>query len=268
MSSLSPFGPAAAGVVAALAALADPERAKASARYFKTGPGEYGEGDRFLGVRVPQTRAVVASNHHVDDDAVRELLDSPWHEHRLAGLLIWVRQVSGPRTPLIRRAEVAAAYLQALSAGRVNNWDLIDSSAQQLLGEYWRRSPLDPVDPDPRPARLAASAELWTRRAGIVSTFAYLRAGAEPVEPGADEFDPRPLAAVGELVLADRRDLIQKAFGWMLREAGKRAPASGPYVDFLTDYLDAHAPEMGRTALSYATEHLTPEQRAAYRAAR
>ncbi|GAB08385.1 hypothetical protein GOARA_011_00010, partial [Gordonia araii NBRC 100433] len=133
------------------------------------------------------------------------------------------------------------------AAGRVNNWDLVDSSARQILGE-WCLSSGDFGEL----VSYARDESLWDRRVGIIGTHAYLWVG-----------DPSATLAVAPIVVDDRRDLIQKAFGWMLREMGKRVSRES-----LTDYLDAHAPELGRTALSYAIEHLEPELRAHYRSLR
>jgi len=137
-------------------------------------------------------------------------------------------------------------YLEQVRAGRVNNWDLVDSSAEQIVGEWLVGQSYSPL------LELAADDDLWRRRVGIVGTFAFIRRG-----------DAEPLLAVAPLVIEDRRDLIQKACGWMLREAGKRCG-----TEVLLGYLDGHAAAMGRTALSYATEHLDAEVRAKYRARR
>ncbi|HEY5853011.1 MAG TPA: DNA alkylation repair protein [Aldersonia sp.] len=239
--------------MAALAEVADPADAVHLQRFFKTGPGEYGEGDVFVGVRVPQTRAVVKRHSDLPLPEVEALLDSDVHEHRLAGLLILDTQferAGKPRTadPTLR-VRIVDAYLAALRRGRVNNWDLVDASAPYLLGEWLLE----------RSARnehsgllddLAAGATLWERRVALLATFAFIKAG-----------DPAPTLTLAQRLLDDRADLIQKALGWMLREVGKRVD-----VDVLRVFLDAHAAAMGRTALSYATEHLNPAERAAFRA--
>ena len=237
----------------ALARLASPERATGSARFFKTGPGQYGEGDVFIGVTVPDTRTVVARFADLPQHEVSRLLASDVHEHRLAALLIMVRrfQVAGrPRTrDDAERAALHAAYLDAVHAGRVNNWDLVDSSAEWLVGEVLvdaRRGD------DPLLGRLAASASLWERRVAVLATFAFIKAG-----------DAAPTLRLAARLLDDREDLMHKAVGWMLREVGKRVDRGA-----LMAFLDEYAPRMPRTMLSDATEHLSPEDRLAYRAMR
>ncbi|WP_067853415.1 DNA alkylation repair protein [Nocardia shimofusensis] len=240
----------AAQVRAALAAAADPVDAAQSQRFFKTGPGEYGEGDVFLGVRVPATRAVVRRFTDLPVDEIEILLDSVVHEERLAGLLILVARfdrASKPRTlDEDVRAEVVRRYRAAVHRGRVDNWDLVDSSAEYILGRWLLDRPRDEL------FDLAAAESLWHRRVALLSTFAFIKSG-----------DATTTFALCERLLDDRRDLIQKAVGWMLREVGKRVDRT-----LLTDFLDRYAPAMGRTALSYATEHLDSATRAAYRAAR
>ncbi|MYR08714.1 DNA alkylation repair protein [Gordonia sp. SID5947] len=233
-------------IVAAVAEVADPARAANSARFFKTGPGEYGEGDVFVGVTVPSLRKVAKRFRDVRPAVVRELLGSPVHEHRLLALFLlraeYERASSGTT-----QAEWIELYLGALHEGRVDNWDLIDSSADPILGEWLVGRG------DHRPlVELAVQPDLWLRRAGIVGTFAFLKHGIADAT-----------LAVVPVVLDDRRDLIQKATGWMLRELGKRVDRG-----LLTDYLGVHAAEMGRTALSYATEHLDPGERTYLRSLR
>lgn len=232
----------------ALANLADDRDAANLARFFKTGPGEYGEGDVFIGVRVPGTRIVVRRHSDMDLSEVGVLLDSPVHEHRLAGLLVLVAQferAAGAGDEALCE-KIADCYLDLVMRGRVNNWDLVDASADHILGEWLCDRPRGVL------FALAADGNLWRRRVSLLSTFAFLRRG-----------DASTTLEVAERVLADRRDLIQKAAGWMLREVGKRVDR-----DLLTGFLDRHAAEMGRTALSYACEHLTAEERARYRARR
>ena len=240
----------AADVRDALGAVASPERALGSARFFKTGPGEYGEGDVFLGVTVPATRVVVKRFAGLPLAEVDVLLDSPVHEHRLAGLLILVARFERASATRSRddaeRHELAAFYLDAVRRGRVNNWDLVDSSAPTLLGGYLFDRPRDIL------FDLAVSDILWHRRVAVIATAGFIHAG-----------DASTTLELAERLLDDRADLMQKAVGWMLREVGKRVDRS-----VLTGFLDEHAAALGRTALSYATEHLTAEERARYRAMR
>lgn len=232
-------------VRAGLAAAADSGDAVFLQRFFKTGPGEYGEGDVFIGVRVPATRSVVRRFRGLppaglDYDEIDELLDSPVHEHRLAGALLLVARY--PKDP----DTVFDRYLAAVRRGRINNWDLVDSSSEFIVGEHlWDRDRglLD---------ELAASGSLWQRRVAVLATFAFIKRG-----------DPSTTFALAERLLTDREDLMHKAVGWMLREVGKRVSR-----EQLAGFLDAHAAAMPRTMLSYATEHLDPAERARYRAMR
>ena len=240
-------------VQAALAEHASAERALGSARFFKTGPGQYGEGDRFIGVAVPDTRAVVARFAGLPPAEVSKLLSSPVHEHRLAALLVMVRQFQVASRPRTRddaaRTALHAAYLEAVRGDRVNNWDLVDSSAEVLVGEFMREAG---HGDDPLLDELAASDSLWERRVAVLATFAFTKAG-----------DPDPILRLAPRLLDDGEDLMHKAVGWMLREVGKRVDRG-----VLLGFLDEYARRMPRTMLSYATEHLTPEERAEYRALR
>ncbi|GAB0103308.1 DNA alkylation repair protein [Nocardia sp. JMUB6875] len=240
----------AAAVQAELAGLADPADAVHLQRFFKTGPGEYGEGDVFLGVRVPQTRKAVKRFAGMPLSEIDKLLDSPVHEHRLAGLVILNGEMAKASRKRggdeARQREIVDLYLAAVRRGRVNNWDLVDGSAEFILGPWFAERPRDLL------YEFAAADSLWERRVALLTTFAFIKQG-----------DTATTLDLCERLLSDRRDLIQKALGWMLREIGKRVDAA-----ILTGFLDAHAADMGRTALSYATEHLTPEQRIHYRAQR
>jgi 3-methyladenine DNA glycosylase AlkD len=223
--------------MAALAAAADPEKALGLRRFFKTGRGEYGEGDMFLGLSVPTTRRIVKPFLDLPLDQVNVLLDSAVHEHRFVGLLILVAQY--PQEP----AEIADFYLAAVRRGRVNNWDLVDCSAEFILGEYLFERSRDLL------FELAASESIWERRVAMLSTFGFIKHG-----------DASTALEIATVLSADKQDLIQKAVGWMLREVGKRVDPA-----LLILYLDQRASQLSRTSLSYATEHLTPEQRLHYR---
>ncbi|MGV9415371.1 DNA alkylation repair protein [Nocardia sp. NPDC003693] len=240
----------AAAVQAELAGVADAGDAVHLQRFFKTGPGEYGAGDVFIGVRVPQTRKVAKRFAELPLDQIAILLDSSVHEHRLAGLVIlnsWMaRAVSLRRRDIATQERIVKFYLDAVRRGRVNNWDLVDASAEYTLGPWFAERPRDPL------FRLAEQESLWERRVALLTTFHFIKSG-----------DPSTTLELCTVLLSDKRDLIQKAVGWMLREIGKRVDER-----VLLDFLAAHAAEMGRTALSYATEHLSSEQRAHYRSLR
>lgn len=227
----------------ALRVHADPARAEHSGRYFQAQPGGYGEGDRFLGVRVPDQRAV--ARHHgdrLDDGDIVELLHSPWHEERLTALLVLDRWFG--RADDQRRAELVALYLQHLD--RVDNWDLVDSSAPQLLGRWLA----DPTRTGPDRSildELAASPSLWRRRVAVLATQTFIRGG---------EFEPT--LALCECLLDDPHDLIHKATGWMLREIGDRDRETAER------FLRRRCRTMPRTMLRYAIEKYPPERRRAF----
>lgn len=234
----------------ALAQHADPNDAANLQRYFKTGPGEYGEGDVFIGVRVPATRGVAKAFVDLPLGELDSLLDSDVHEHRLAALIILTKQFARASKPtrldVDGRAEIVDVYLAAVRRGRVNNWDLVDASAEHIIGSWLADEPRELL------AVLAGSESLWERRVALLSTFAFIKRD-----------DASTSLELAERLLPERTDLIQKALGWMLREIGWRVDRT-----VLTDFLETHAGSMGRTALSYATEHLHPAERARYRAMR
>jgi 3-methyladenine DNA glycosylase AlkD len=224
---------------AELRAAADPTRAQHSARLFKTGPGQYGAGDQFLGITVPQQR-VVAKNHiAMPTDDVFELLPSPIHEERLTAHIILVAKYrqADPAT----RSQICDRYLQ--NTAHINNWDLVDSSAPYIVGPELDR--IGPATLD----RLATSTLVWDRRIAMLATAADIRAR---------RFD-RPLQVAANLV-HDPEDLIHKAVGWMLREIGKH--------DLATEeaFLAKHYRSMPRTMLRSAIEKFPPSRRAAYMA--
>lgn len=220
-----------------LQALANPQRAAVTARYFRTGPGQYGEGDVFLGISVPQQRQVARKFPNLGPDELHELLESPVHEHRLVALLVLVAvfKKSGIRA----RREWCEFYLAHLH--RVNNWDLVDVSARDILGEFLLNLDRSLLDD------LAASGHLWSQRAAVVATHAFIRRGQF-----SDTF------RLAETYLTHPHDLIHKATGWMLREVGTKN------TDALREFLDEFAPRMPRTMLRYAIEKLPEAERRAY----
>jgi 3-methyladenine DNA glycosylase AlkD len=236
-------------VRAALDALADPQRAAGMARFFKSGPGEYGEGDVFAGVTVPAVRRVVRAHRDLPLDQVSALLDDAVHEHRLAAVLLLAdgyRRAAHRGDTATCRA-VVEVYLARTD--RINNWDLVDASAEYIVGPWWRSQGA----PGRRTRlRLARSTSLWERRIAVLSTFHDIKMG-----------DSGPALEVCAVLLDDREDLIHKATGWMLRELGKRVSR-----DDLLAFLDEHAAVMPRTMLRYAIERLDPDLRTHYLAAR
>lgn len=219
-------------------AAANPEQAAQLMRFFKTGPGEYGFGDRFLGLKVPQTRGYVAACRDYSLDQVLEILRSPFHEERLLALFVLGRRFK--QAP----SEVLQGYLAHTSY--VSNWDLVDSSAPQIVG-----AALLPSADRGLLDRLAASAQLWERRIAVVATQALIRAG---------QFDDTLRVCAN--LLGDTHDLMHKACGWMLREVGNRDQSA------LVGFLDRHAAAMPRTMLRYSLERLSQPQRAFFMQAR
>jgi 3-methyladenine DNA glycosylase AlkD len=220
-----------------LHALASPEVAVSSARFFKTGPGQYGEGDTFIGVRVPALRKLARECRALPLAEIEALLHSPIHEERLLALLVLVLGVG--KCNDAHRKVVYDFYLG--NTQHVNNWDLVDSSAPAIVGGYLLDKPRKPL------VVLAKSASLWERRIAIVATQHFIRL---------DQF--HDTLTISRLLLSDKEDLIHKAAGWMLREVGDRNEAA------LETFLTEHGPDMPRTMLRYAIEHFPPEQRRAY----
>ena len=226
----------AAAILRDLRAAATPEKAAELPRFFKTGPGEYGEGDRFLGVMVPQIRAVAKAHLDADDASVKALLASPWHEARECALLLLVERFG--RASESERTAIHRLYLATAAENRVNNWDLVDLSAPTLVGRYLLDRPRGLLD------RLARRPSLWENRIAVVSTLAFIRRGELE-----DAF--RQCATA----LGHPHDLMHKAVGWMLRECGKSDPRR------LRSFLSGHAPSMPRTALRYAIECFPADER-------
>lgn len=220
-----------------LAALGDARVAEGSRRFFKTGPGQYGEGDLFRGIRVPVLRRLAKEYETISLPDAGRLLGSPFHEDRLLALLLLVRLYA--RGDGAAREKVYRLYLK--STRFINNWDLVDSSAEHIVGAFLRDRPREPL------RRLAESADLWERRIAVLATFHFIRRG---------EFDET--LAVARALLSDPEDLIHKAVGWMLREVGKRDPAA------LEGFLKEHCRRMPRTMLRYAVEKFPEEKRRLY----
>lgn len=220
-----------------LATKASPEKAALFPRFFKTGPGDYGEGDLFLGVTVPDCRLVARAYKTLSLEDTLTLLHSKWHEERLTALLILVRSFTRSDNP--QRRAIYHSYLANTSY--INNWDLVDVSARDIVGGYLYNHPQELAKLD----QLAASPLLWDRRISMIATFYFL---------GKD--DPKPTLRIAEKLLTDNQDLIQKAVGWMLREMGKRIDEQ-----LLLDFITKHYTLMSRTTLRYAIERFSPETR-------
>lgn len=220
----------------AMRELASPERAAGALRFFKTGPGEYGEGDQFLGLTVPQVRELVRRTDALSEADVLGCLHSKWHEERLLALLVLVRRFDTARKNEATREHLVELYLA--NTRWINNWDLVDTSAPQILGTWLLTHDRSVL------MKLAASKSLWEQRISVLATQAFIRAGL---------FEDTLLLC--QRFLSHPHDLMHKACGWMLREVGKRDLA--PLRAFLTQ----HAGNMPRTMLRYSLEKLEPGER-------
>ena len=228
----------AAAVIRSIQSKASVSEAKLAQRFFKTGKGEYGYGDIFLGVRVPQVRKIAKVNQDLSMPEVEKLMASKFHEVRLCGLVILTFKYKTSRDAIVHK-KLFDFYLKQLKAGRINNWDLIDVTAP-IIGQYLigSRSSMQLLK------KLAKSKSVWQRRAAIMFTFAYLRAG-----------EVKPTIEISKTLLTDDHDLIQKAVGWALREVGK--------IDsrLLRDFLKKNLNNTSRTTLRYAIEKFTKTER-------
>jgi 3-methyladenine DNA glycosylase AlkD len=223
-----------------LKSMADPGKAAILQRYFKTGLGQYGEGDIFIGVMVPQSRKVAKKFSQLQLVEVKMLLYSRIHEERLVALLILVWRYSSALSSREEKEEIVKFYLDNIK--QVNNWDLVDLSAPNILGAHL-------IDRDRRLLyRLARSENVWERRIAILATYHFIRDG-----------DFSDTLKIAEMLLQDRHDLIHKAAGWMLREVGKRDVASEEA------FLEKHLSVMPRTMLRYAIERLPESKRRRYK---
>ncbi len=215
----------------------DPVRAAHSQRFFKTGKGQYGEGDIFIGLTVPQTRLVCKKYNSLPINEIEKLLESPIHEHRLAAVIIMRHQAE--RANSVLRKSLYDLYLKRTD--RINNWDIVDTSCHKIVGEYLS-------DKDRAILyKLARSKQMWERRIAIVSTAHFI-----------SKNDLDDTFRLAEILLNDKEDLMHKATGWMLREAGKKDEAR------LKELLYKYAPTMPRTMLRYSLERLHPADKAHY----
>lgn len=225
----------AAEITKRMLALGNKTSAELSKRFFKTGPGEYGEGDQFLGIRVPVLRAIANEYRALPLNKAVELLQSPWHEIRQLALLIMVLHYRRGN----QQEAVFRAYLD--NTRRINNWDLVDCSAEHIPGAHLFERDRSLL------LKLAQSRSLWERRIAIVTTFYFIRR---------NQFDDT--LAVAAALLYDPEDLIHKAVGWMLREVGKRS------LETEERFLREHGAHMPRTMLRYAIERFPEPKRSAY----
>jgi len=220
-----------------LVRLSNPEDGLFLQRFFKTGPGQYGEGDLFRGIRVPELRRLSSAHQHIPLAQTERLLHSVYHEDRLLALLILVRKFA--KADESGRAVIYELYL--CSTRYINNWDLVDVSAEHIVGVYLSDKSQEPLD------QLARSRSIWERRIAILATFHFIRRG---------KFEAT--LRIAGILLTDKEDLIHKGVGWMLREVGKRD------MQKEEAFLGAHYTQMPRTMLRYAIERFPEEKRRRY----
>ena len=221
-------------ITSELQALSDDEKREIFPKFFKAGKGEYGKGDRFLGVTVPNIRVIAKLHKDISLDEIRDLMLSEWHEVRLCALLIMVEKSKKKDEAL--RQQLFDLYLS--QTDRINNWDLVDLSCRFIVGEYLLDKSRDIL------YQLAQSSLLWDNRIAIVSTYAFIRKG-----------QLEDTYALSDLMMHHPHDLMHKAIGWMLREAGKRD------ANRLYNYVMSHRADMPRTMLRYAIEKFSPAER-------
>lgn len=217
--------------------LADPERAAKQQRYFKASPGEYGEGDKFLGIRVPLLRRLADSYSNLSVEEMLKLLRSPWHEERFVALILLVNAHAQAETD--KQKQIYNAYLN--NTHYINNWDLVDCSAEHIVGPHQNTGQPGNLK------QLASSDLVWERRIAIMSTFYFIKR---------DEF--KPTLHISDFLLHDSHDLIHKAVGWMLREVGNRDQR------IEENFLRSRYKVMPRTMLRYAIEQFPEPLRQRY----
>jgi 3-methyladenine DNA glycosylase AlkD len=228
----------AARVTKAIQSLASPTQARHLQRFFKTSKGEYGYGDVFLGITVPQIRKIANEYKDLTLPQIDKLMASKFHEVRFCGLVILTLQFKSSSESIVHK-KIFDFYLKQVKAERVNNWDLVDVSAP-IIGQYL----IGLGSSNQLLLKLARSKSLWQRRVAIVFTFAFIREGI-----------PQPTLLVAQVLLRDEQDLIHKATGWMLREMGKRNPIE------LRRFLEKNVSMMPRTMLRYAIEKFSSTER-------
>jgi len=217
--------------------LGDKQKARILQGFFKTGQGGYGKGDIFIGVRVPEIRKLAGKYQDMSTTDVQKLLKSPLHEERLLALIILVIKYSKGNDVVKKR--IYKLYLK--NTRHINNWDLVDLTAEKIVGDYLTDKSKEPL------YKLAKSNSLWERRISIMATFHFIK-----------QNNFVQTLIVAEMLLKDKEDLIHKAVGWMLREIGKR------YLSIEEKFLNEHSQEMPRTMLRYAIERFPESKRQGY----
>ena len=232
-------------IIEAISKLANPEKTKVFLRFFKTGKGQYGEGDKFLGLTVPEQRGIVKEfkNEIVLSD-LEVLINSQYHEHRLVALLLLIELFKQSKKQADKK-KFLDFYLS--HTNQINNWDLVDLSAPKIIGQYYFENEKNKNKTPKKLIALAKSKNLWEKRIAIVATYAFIRNNI---------FEPT--LELAEILVNDSHDLIHKAVGWMLREIGKRDQ------NIEEKFLDKHYKTMPRTMLRYSIERFSPRKRSHY----
>lgn len=235
-------------VIKELLKLQNKDKSLILARFFKTGKGQYGEGDKFLGITVPVSRKIARKYSDLDYTEIESLLKNNYHEVRLVALLILVHKYkTSTKNNLAEKEKIVEFYLN--NTKYINNWDLVDLSAHYTLGDYlYQMTVLKRISPRTVLLKLAKSKNLWERRIAIISTFAFIYKN-----------ESEWTFTITKMLLNDKEDLIHKACGWMLREIGKRVSESQ-----LKAFLDTYGTKMPRTMLRYAIERLPEKKRLYY----
>ena len=237
------MGKTAKELITAMQMLENPEQRKVLMGFFKTGKGQYGEGDEFLGLKVPETRTFVKEYRDLKLSEVQELLENKWHEVRLCGFLILVEQYNNRKATLEVKNAILRLYLA--NTKRADDWDLVDLSCYKILGKWIVESEVTKAEKLKLMDKLANSDNLWEQRISVVSTMATLKAK-----------DPSYTLRYARHHLNHKHDLMHKAVGWLLREMGKCCG-----MDVLRDFLSEYAGTMPRTALRYAIEKMDKKER-------
>lgn len=219
--------------------LADSEQAKKSTRYFKTGKGEYGEGDIFLGIKMPVQRSVAKKYMNLSFDELQNLLDSKIHEHRMTALIILIGKYKKAKKDLLQKRKIYEFYLK--NSCNINNWDLVDISCPTIVGDFLSHEGTGILK------MLVKSDNIWERRMAVLATFPLVK-----------KRNLGESLAIAEMLIFDEHDLIHKAVGWMLREIGKKN------LDVLELFLKPRYKTMPRTMLRYAIEKFPEEKRKKY----
>ena len=254
-------------IIQLMESLFDPDQRKILMRFFRTGKGQYGEGDEFLGLKVPATRSIVkeVKLEEITFEEIDKLLRSKWHEVRLCGFLLLVRLSESTTKGQKKKPKASTLQLPSLDtivsfyldhATCANNWDLVDLSTPRIVG-LWLMTPtaISPEEKLQTLDALALSDNLWKQRIAMVSTWWTTHCG-----------NPSWALRYAEMLLSHPHDLMHKAVGWMLREVGKSTPTTPAYqgtkgIDLLRDFLNQHVHEMPRTALRYAIEKMDERER-------